>query len=294
VTRTWRIGDVTITKIVELEDEVPPGRAGIAGIDPDELADLPWLVPDFLTPEGRMRMSIHSFLVETPRTRIVVDTGLGNDKPRAVPHWSGLRTGFLDEMRATGWPPSSVQRVIHTHLHIDHVGWNTLLVDGAWAPTFPQARHLMVRADFEHWQAEAARTDDDRPGWLRAMTDVAAVWADSIAPVAEAGLVDLVEPDARPRERARRVPRGVRGDHRRPRALPVPDCAPALDVDAGLRPRGRDVRPRGVPGEVRGLGHARARDALPGPDGRARRARRRGLPVRELRGTRWSSTARGT
>jgi glyoxylase-like metal-dependent hydrolase (beta-lactamase superfamily II) len=206
VTRTWRIGDVTITKIVELEDEVPPGRAGIAGIEPDELADLPWLVPDFVTPEGRMRMSIHSFLVETPRTRIVVDTGLGNDKPRAVPHWSRLRGSFLDEMGATGWPPSSVQRVIHTHLHIDHVGWNTVLVDGAWVPTFPQARHLMVRTDFEHWQVEAARTDDDRPGWLRAMTDVAAVWADSIAPVAEAGLVDLVEPDAQVDPYVRLVP----------------------------------------------------------------------------------------
>ncbi|MCW0216429.1 MAG: MBL fold metallo-hydrolase [Pseudonocardia sp.] len=197
---------MTITKIVELEDAVPPARAGISGLEPTDLADLPWLVPDFLTPDGLMRMSIHSFLVETPQTRIVVDTGLGNDKPRAVPHWSGLRTGFLDDLRAAGWPPGSVQRVIHTHLHIDHVGWNTVLVDGAWVPTFPQARHLMVRADLEHWQAQAARTDDDRPGWLRAMTDVAAVWTDSVAPVLDAGQVDLVEPDARVDSSVRLLP----------------------------------------------------------------------------------------
>jgi glyoxylase-like metal-dependent hydrolase (beta-lactamase superfamily II) len=131
-------------------------------------------------------MSINSFVVETPTRRIVVDTCLGNDKQsRRIPAWNGLQGPFLTDLAAAGYPRCSIDTVLCTHLHVDHVGWNTMLVDGRWVATFPRARYLMGRVEFEHWSPPHGRED------------MAAVFADSVRPVYDAGLVDLVETDAR-------------------------------------------------------------------------------------------------
>jgi glyoxylase-like metal-dependent hydrolase (beta-lactamase superfamily II) len=123
--------------------------------------------------------------VETPTRRIVVDTGLGNDKKgRAVPVWNDLHTPFLDNMIAAGFAPDSIDTVLCTHLHVDHVGWNTRLVDGQWVPTFPNARYLFGQHEYDYWKSHS-----DRP-------EHAAVFNDSIKPVVDAGLVDLVASDA--------------------------------------------------------------------------------------------------
>src|SRR5207302_598411 len=136
-------------------------------------------------------MSIHALVVETQsgktgNPRIIVDTCLGNDKEnRRIPTWNRLQTGFLGDLAAAGYARETIDTVICTHLHVDHVGWNTMLVEGRWVPTFPEARYLMGRIEFAHWTSQRERED------------MSAVLADSVKPVWEAGLVDLVETDHR-------------------------------------------------------------------------------------------------
>jgi len=179
----WQIGDVKITKVVELE-----ATGGSRFILPDATREaaqeIGWLYPHFADADGRLIMSIHALIVETPDRRIMVDTCLGNDKQRAIPGWH-MRTGpFLDDIAAAGYPRGSIDTVLCTHLHVDHVGWNTMLVDGQWKPTFPNARYLMGKTEYDHWSTRGAvnhRGDDP--------------FNDSVKPVFDAGLVDLVASD---------------------------------------------------------------------------------------------------
>ena len=122
----WNVGKVKITKVVELET-VGSTRFILPLATNEEIQKLPWLIPHFATEEGRLKMSIHSLLVETPSRRIIVDTGLGNDKQgRNVPTWNNRKDPFLDTLTAAGFPPDSIDTVLCTHLHVDHVGWNTV------------------------------------------------------------------------------------------------------------------------------------------------------------------------
>jgi glyoxylase-like metal-dependent hydrolase (beta-lactamase superfamily II) len=181
----WKVGKVSITKVVELET-VGSTRFILPLADRQEIQKLPWLVPHFATDEGRLKMSIHSLVVETPNRRIVVDTGLGNDKQgRGIPAWNNRNGPFLETLTAAGFPPDSIDTVLCTHLHVDHVGWNTRLVGGKWVPAFPSARYLFGKAEFEHW-----RDHSDQPGQ-------AAVFNDSIKPIIDAGACDLIASDAR-------------------------------------------------------------------------------------------------
>jgi glyoxylase-like metal-dependent hydrolase (beta-lactamase superfamily II) len=181
----WRIGDVTVTKIVELE--VTGGsRFLLPQATPDLIKPVTWLQPHFADENGRLRMSIHSFVVETPARRIIVDTCLGNDKQnRRIPHWNDRQGPFLADLADAGFPPDSIDTVLCTHLHVDHVGWNTMKRGEKWVPTFPRARYLMGRAEYEHW-----RDNTTRP-------DMQPILADSVTPILEAGLAQLVETDHR-------------------------------------------------------------------------------------------------
>jgi glyoxylase-like metal-dependent hydrolase (beta-lactamase superfamily II) len=181
----WRVGEVTVTKIVELE--VTGGsRVLLPQATPEAIVPIDWLQPDFADERGRLKMSIHALVVEAPSRRIVVDTCLGNDKEnRRIPTWNKLQTSFLADLAAAGYPRETIDTVICTHLHVDHVGWNTMLTGGRWIPTFPRARYLMGRVEYVHWTTQHERQD------------IAAVLADSVAPVWDAGLVDLVETDHR-------------------------------------------------------------------------------------------------
>jgi glyoxylase-like metal-dependent hydrolase (beta-lactamase superfamily II) len=181
----WQIGEVWVTKIVELE--VTGGsRFILPQATYEAVLPIGWLRPDFADERGRLKMSIHALVVETPSRRIVVDTCLGNDKEnRRIPTWNKLQTKFLADLAAAGYPRETIDTVVCTHLHVDHVGWNTMLVDGQWVPTFPNARYLMGRVEYAHWTQQHERED------------MTAVLADSVAPVWDAGLVDLVETDHR-------------------------------------------------------------------------------------------------
>ncbi len=182
-TLTWRIGDVTVTRVPELE--VTGGsRFLLPDATPEAVRSIPWLCPHFADETGRLRMSIHALVIATPARRILVDTCLGNDKQsRRIPAWNDRHGPFLSDLAAAGFPAETIDTVLCTHLHVDHVGWNTMWVDGRWVPTFPHARYLMGRIEYEHWRDHAEREDHR------------AVFADSVAPVFEAGLVDLVETD---------------------------------------------------------------------------------------------------
>ena len=177
--RTWKIGDVSISQIVEITSPTPLAML-FPDATPERLAPLDgWLRPHFLDAAGNMILSIHAFAIRSKGTRIIVDTCLGNDKPRPIPDWSNLQTSFLKDLEAAGFPAASVDRVVCTHLHFDHIGWNTVLRDGRWVPTFPSARYLLGEQEWAHWN-----THDD-PYAPQAKHD-------SILPVFEAGLVDLV------------------------------------------------------------------------------------------------------
>ena len=184
----WRIGDVTVTKIVEME--VTGGsRFILPQATYEEILPIKWLQPHFADERGRLKMSIHALVIEAPGgrkngRRIVADTCLGNDKQgRRIPTWNDLHLPFLEDLAAAGFAREAIDTVLCTHLHVDHVGWNTMLVEGKWVPTFPKARYLMGRVEFDHWRSHHERAD------------MAAVFTDSVKPVHDAGLVDLVEVD---------------------------------------------------------------------------------------------------
>ncbi len=181
---SWRIGDVRITRIVEIES-TGGSRFILPDATPEAVQPHRWLHPHFIDDRGRLRMSVHALVIETPTRRIMVDTCIGNDKERSIPAWSRLHGPFLDDLAAAGCPADSVDVVLCTHLHVDHVGWNTTFVGGRWTPTFPRARYLIGRTEFEYWRS---RQEDDDHG---------RAFADSVEPVFDAGLVDLVGVDHR-------------------------------------------------------------------------------------------------
>ena len=184
----WQVGDVTITKVPEL-DRVPGMRQLIPDATKEAIAPITWLRPHFVTDDLKLLASIHALVVETPARRILVDTCVGNDKARSYGPWDQMQGPFLDDLASAGFPADSIDTVLCTHLHIDHVGWNTMKVNGAWVPTFPNARYLMGKTEFDYWRGEAEADDGG------SMLEVATVFNDSVRPVFDAGLVDLVSTD---------------------------------------------------------------------------------------------------
>jgi len=178
---SWSVGDIRVHRI---DETVLPPATG-AWLLPDATPALvtaqDWLHPDFADAEGVLRLDSHSFAFVLGGLRVVVDTGIGNGKERANPAWHNLRTGYLQRLTDAGFPPDEVDLVILTHLHADHVGWNTREVNGEWVPTFPNARYLVSRTEREFWAGHAM--DEAREQMFR----------DSVLPVEEAGLLDLVD-----------------------------------------------------------------------------------------------------
>lgn len=191
--QTWKIGDVEITRVVEVVTPTPAPML-IPDATPENLRDLhDWLLPHFLDEDGNMLLSIHAFAIRSGDARIVVDTCLGAGKPRPMPDWSHLQTSFLEDLEAAGFAPDAVDRVLCTHLHFDHVGWNTILEGDRWVPTFNNARYLVGSQEWDFWK------DEEDPYAPQAKHD-------SILPVFDAGLVDLVETDHSLTDEVRLIP----------------------------------------------------------------------------------------
>ncbi|MEE2702491.1 MAG: MBL fold metallo-hydrolase [Myxococcota bacterium] len=176
----WEVGGLRVSRLVELET-TSIGSFVLPDAVAENVRARDWLRPHFADADGNMIMSIHALLIEAGDRRIIVDTCLGNDKQRPIPDWNMRKGPFLEDLAAAGFPPESIDTVVCTHLHVDHVGWNTMLVDGRWVPTFPNARYLIGRSEWDYWNKE----EDGQFG---------EIMGDSVRPVIEAGLADLVEP----------------------------------------------------------------------------------------------------
>lgn len=191
--QSLRLGELQIDRVIENEGPF----AALDFLLPDAPPDLvernaDWLKPRFVDPaSGQVVMSFQAFLVRTPRSTILVDACIGNDKERPHrPNWHRQRGPFLERLAATGVRPEQIDYVCCTHLHADHVGWNTRLADGRWVPTFPNARYIFARKEYDHWEAAhraavAAGAEPVNHG----------AFADSVLPVVEAGRAVLVESD---------------------------------------------------------------------------------------------------
>jgi glyoxylase-like metal-dependent hydrolase (beta-lactamase superfamily II) len=185
--RHWQVGDVSIARIVEVngwEDDI---TMLLPDADPAFVQGFPWMRPHFATPDGKMIISFQCFVLRSQGRTAMIDTCIGNDRQREFPVFTNMQTTFLEDLAAAGFPHEEVTDVLCTHLHFDHVGWNTRLVDGKWVPTFPQARYLFGRREYEHWKHlhETHGYHD-----LHHMDD-------SVTPVLDAGLVEFIDPDFR-------------------------------------------------------------------------------------------------
>jgi glyoxylase-like metal-dependent hydrolase (beta-lactamase superfamily II) len=127
------------------------------------------------------RIEVRSYLLNVDGLNVLVDTCCGNDKERSVPWAHRLRSQWLENLAGAGCDPGDIHLVLCTHLHADHVGWNTRLKDGRWVPTFPNARYVFSRKDFEFFGRQT-REAHNREAYV-----------DSVLPVVEAGLADIVE-----------------------------------------------------------------------------------------------------
>ena len=181
----WTVGRVKITRIVEIA-ATGGTRFILPQATPEENQKISWLAPHYATPEGRLKMNVQSWIVETPARKIIVDTCIGNGKSnRSMPIWNNLDKPYLDDLAAAGAPAGAIDTVLCTHLHVDHVGWNTKLVNGQWVPTFANARYIFGRTEYDHWAAHSTEGEHK------------AVFEDSVQPIVAAGLADLVNSDHR-------------------------------------------------------------------------------------------------
>jgi glyoxylase-like metal-dependent hydrolase (beta-lactamase superfamily II) len=154
------IGKYAIEKVVELERSFAHAQIFFPDLTDDMLATCRRELPNQLTPEDFIKMSFHAYIVRTGRHTILVDTCCGNHKNRAArPGFDQLNTRFLCTLEAAGVTPEQVDFVMCTHLHWDHVGWNTKLLDGNWVPTFPNAKYIVGRTEYDHWDAAYRRGD---------------------------------------------------------------------------------------------------------------------------------------
>ncbi len=195
----WTIGDVRITKVVEHEPVLPLNGL-LVDVDDAAVARHPWLRPDFINDDGLAQLSIHGLVIDTGERRILVDTCIGNLREGLV--FPPSPSTFLESLAEAGYAPGDIDTVICTHLHFDHVGWNTRWVggdrdsgersesergssttssDGEWVVTFPKARYLFARKEWDHWQTTESEYSKNI--------------GDTVRPVIDAGAADLVDVD---------------------------------------------------------------------------------------------------
>lgn len=185
--KTYRVGDASVTKIEEVRLNGAAPSFLYPAWDPAELEpNQHWLTPSNMdAATGNLIQSIHSWLVRTPDHTILIDTGTGNDKER--PQFQvcdHLNTPYLQRLAAAGVQPEDVDYVLHTHLHVDHCGWNTRLVEERWVPTFPNARHVFSKAEEDYYGSPASHNEVNVPS--------RGVFEDSVLPIIESGQAERI------------------------------------------------------------------------------------------------------
>ncbi len=182
------IGNFAIDCVVDLERPFLHAQTFFPDLTDDMFADCRRVLPKAdLTPDGRLQMCFQSFLLRTGRHTILIDTCCGNGKDRASrPDFHHLNTNYIGALAEAGVKPEQVDFVMCTHLHWDHVGWNTRLLDGKWVPTFPNARYIIGRTEYDYWDTRFQRGEEGIH-----LTS----FADSVLPVMREGRAVLVDDD---------------------------------------------------------------------------------------------------
>ncbi len=181
------LGDITVHAIFEDAGAfLSPFEMMPAATQEDVARHMSWLAPTWYdAAAGKLILQFQSFIVRTPHHTILIDSCIGEDKQRANPHFHMRKWPWMNNLRALGLAPEDIDIVMCTHLHTDHVGWNTQLRDGRWVPTFPNARYIFERSEYAHWEKESAA------GAAR----IGMTFIDSVLPVMEAGQAELVDGD---------------------------------------------------------------------------------------------------
>ena len=183
---TFTVGDLTIHRIVEQETTFLPALDLFPQLTPDQLAEhRDWMRKARAIDAGDVLiLCFQSYVVRTPHHTILIDSCIGNDKPRPLrPKWN-MKTDetYMRALKGAGLSVEDIDFVMCTHLHVDHVGWNTRMEGGRWVPTFPNARYIFGKAEFDYWTGQHARTPVPPFG-------------DSVLPVVEAKRADIVRDD---------------------------------------------------------------------------------------------------
>jgi glyoxylase-like metal-dependent hydrolase (beta-lactamase superfamily II) len=186
--RDLELGRLSISRVYE-GDAVIPLAVALPSITEDDLARLKqwYWDADLADAPGRagMRISVHSYVLKVDGRNMLVDTCCGNDKVRSLASVSHLKAPYLENLARAGLRPEDIHLVMCTHLHFDHVGWNTRLRDGSWVPTFPNARYLFGRRDLEFFSTQHHEATHRE------------AFEDSVAPILDAGQADIVDMDTR-------------------------------------------------------------------------------------------------
>lgn len=176
----WKIGNVKVSRVIEFETAWDGSMLLPDATAENVKKERDWLLPHFSAEDGKLRLSIHALVIESMNKRIVVDTCIGNDKVRSNPEWNKMQLPFLADLQKAGYSREAIDNVICTHLHIDHVGWNTMLQNGKWVPTFPNARYLIGGTEWDFF----SRQQDE---FFKAPID------DSVRPIFDRGVAELVD-----------------------------------------------------------------------------------------------------
>ncbi len=186
MTTTIALGDLTIRRIVEQEAPFFDPLTFFPTLTPELLAEnRAWLEPAAIDPaSGKVVLCIQSYIVRTPHHTILIDSCVGNDKPRPTrPFWDRMKSDtYMRALAAAGLSVDDIDFVMCTHMHVDHVGWNTRLENGRWVPTFPNARYVFSRKELDYWSKAVSK--DDAP-WIE----------DSVLPIVAANRAELVTSD---------------------------------------------------------------------------------------------------
>lgn len=182
----FSVGDLTIHRVIEQETSFFPALEFMPGLKPEVLAEnRSWMrEAKALDDQDVLILCFQSYVVKTPHHTILIDSCIGNDKPRPQrPKWN-MKTDdtYLRALNAAGVSVDDIDFVMCTHLHVDHVGWNTRLENGRWVPTFPKARYLFAKQEFDYWSEQNAKAE-------------VPPFADSVLPVVEAKRHELVGND---------------------------------------------------------------------------------------------------
>jgi glyoxylase-like metal-dependent hydrolase (beta-lactamase superfamily II) len=182
------IGNIELIQIVEIQIKAQLERLLPKAI-PGELKKIPWLTYPYIDEEYSINGIVQSFIINMGKRVILIDTCVGADKNRpAHPTWCNMKNDFIGTLASVGINRDDVTDVLCTHMHVDHVGWNTILQDGAWVPTFPNARYYFAKEEFKYWKEHYGEKSE-----YQSMTDGNEVYADSILPIVHAGLATVVD-----------------------------------------------------------------------------------------------------